>query len=94
MLPLLIDHVGATSIRIHWSAPSVVEFPISHYLVNASSLHSVNSVATTELNTATNITSFNVTGLLPGTTYELGIEPLINVYAKDTLVRGSPPVWM
>ena len=63
----------------------MVEFPISHYLVNASSLHSVNSVATTELNTATNITSFNVTGLLPGTTYVLTVVAVSqggNVVAK------------
>ena len=59
------DIVGATSISIHWSAPSVIGFPISYYLVNASSL---NSVVITELKMTINITSFNVTGLLPGTT--------------------------
>ena len=64
------DSVGATSISIHWNSPSVVQFPVSYYLVNASSL---NNVAIIEFNTTTNITSFNVTGLLPGTTYELTV---------------------
>ena len=49
----------------------MVEFPISYYLVNAQSLNS--SVRVVVTNTTTNITTFNVTGLLPGTTYELTV---------------------
>ena len=77
------DTVGATSISVHWNSPAVVEFPISYYLINASSLNSIMVVAA---NTITNATHFDVTGLLPGTTYELTVVAVSqggNIIAKS-----------
>lgn len=49
-----------------------VDFPISYYFINTIA-SSLNNAAITELNTASNVILFNVTGLLPGTTNELTI---------------------
>ena len=78
--------VDATLIRLHWNATSVVEFPISYYLVNAQSLNS--SVRVEVTNTTTNITTFNVTGLLPGTTYELTV---VAVSQRGHVIASSRP---
>ena len=71
---LSVDLVKATSFGISWTAPVEANSPISHYVVNALNLNStgVMSMVVTA-NTTTNATSFNVTGLLPGTTYEMAV---------------------
>ena len=64
----------ATSFGVSWAAPFEADSPISHYVINAVNLNStgVMSMVVTA-NTTTNATSFNVTGLLPGTTYEMAV---------------------
>ena len=64
----------------------MAEFPISYYLINAQNLNS--SVRMVATNTTTNITTFNVTGLLPGTTYELTV---VAVSQKEHVIARSQP---
>ena len=63
----------------------MVEFPISYYLINASSLYSIMVVVA---NTTMNVTHFNLTGLLPGTTYELTV---VAVSQGGNVVAESQP---
>ena len=71
---LSVDLVKATSFGVSWAAPFEADSPISHYVINAVNLNGtgVMSMVVTA-NTTTNATSFNVTGLLPGTTYEMAV---------------------
>ena len=86
-----MDNVGATSVRVQWNTPSVVGFPISYYLVTARSLNSSSRVLIA--NTSTNVTTFNVTGLLPGTTYELTVVAVSQggeVFAESQVSDSLP----
>ena len=64
----------ATLFQVCWEAPIQSDFPISYYSIRACNLNStqteVNKVMT---NTIMNETFSSVTGLLPGTTYELTV---------------------
>ena len=55
--------------RVCWEAP--LNSSVSYYLINASSLNYTGRDLVT--NTSSNATFFNVTGLDPGTTYELTV---------------------
>ena len=63
----------------------MVEFPISYYLINASSLYSIMVVVA---NTTMNVKHFNLTGLLPGTTYELTV---VAVSQGGNVIAESQP---
>ena len=72
-----------------WDAPFNFDSPISFYTINARNLNS--SGGNNELvvtNTSTNATFFNVTGLLPGTTYELTV---VAVSQGGDVVATSEP---
>lgn len=57
----------STSIYMRWSPL----FPNLFYFISIENLNSSIDVSEVVLNATNNATSFNVTGLLPGTTYEL-----------------------
>ena len=85
---LAVDTTGATYIRVCWTAP--LDSSVSYYLINASNRNYTgrNIVA----NTSTTDTFFNMTGLLPGTTYELTVVAVSqggNIIAKS---QASEPV--
>ena len=73
---LSVETIEAVYTLIHWEAPFVAKSPISCYAINT---HNLNRTAAGRkndvvvVNTITNVTFFNVTGLLPGTTYELTV---------------------
>ena len=69
-----VDIIEATSLRFCWEAPFEAASPISYYLVNATNLNSTNEMdALVVTNTTNNTTFVNITGLLPGITYELTV---------------------
>ena len=69
-----VDIVEATSLSVCWEAPFEAASPISYYLVKATNLNNTDGIdAIVVTNTTNNATFFNVTGLLPGTTYELTV---------------------
>ena len=87
-----VDTLGATYMLVCWTAP--FNSFVSYYLINASSLNGTgrNLVA----NTSNNATIFNVTGLLPGTTYELtvvavsqGGDVVAKSLASEPMVRTT-----
>ena len=79
--------------QVCWEAPVQSDSHISYYLIRACKHNSTQ----TELdkvvtNTITNDTFYNVTGLLPGTTYELTVVAVSqggNVVAKS---QASEPI--
>jgi chitodextrinase len=66
----IIESSGATWAFISWNAPLMADSSISHYEIMARAIDH-DEIMTIETNTSA--TSFNVTGLLPGTTYELTV---------------------
>ena len=63
----------ATLFQVCWEALVQSDSPISYYMIRACNLNSSAEVDEVTTNTSTNMTSVNVTGLLPGTTYELTV---------------------
>ena len=52
----------------------MADSPISHYVINAMNLNRTGGMnMVVAANTTTNATSFHVTGLFPGTTYEMTV---------------------
>ena len=72
---LTVDSSNATSFVICWEAPLESDYPISVYTVRARNLNStaggMDGMVTR--NTTNNSTLFTLTGLLPGTTYEVTV---------------------
>ena len=69
---LSVDNVEATSFLVCWEAPFTFDSPISYYLITATNLNDTTAEVLTR-NTMTNSTFYNMTGLLPGTTYKLNV---------------------
>lgn len=73
-LTLSVDTIGATYFRVCWEEPRDILSPISYYLINTNNLNGTGGVDDTLIrNTTIDIRVFNITGLLPGTTYELTV---------------------
>ena len=71
---LSVEDTAATSLHVRWDSPFMFDSPISFYTINARNLNSSGGMDKLVVtNTSTNATFFNVTGLLPGTTYELTV---------------------
>ena len=66
-----MDGTETDSIRISWVAPMEANSPITFYLISACNLNSTDGMVGIIL--LTNDTRFNITGLLPGTTYEMTV---------------------
>ena len=65
-----VENIGATWARVCWDAPMMADSPISRYQIIAREIGGAGIV--TE-NTTTNATMFNITGLLPATTYSFTV---------------------
>ena len=88
-LALNAEVAGATSLLADWEEPDNLNSPVSFYTVNARNLNSTGGMDEVVVrNTSTNATFFNVTGLLPGTTYELTV---VAVSQGGDIVATSPP---
>ena len=79
--------------QVCWEAPVQSDSRISYYLIRACNLNSsqteVDKVVT---NTITNETFYNVTGLLPGTTYELTVVAVSQGGDIITESQASGPI--
>ena len=90
-----MDSSTATSFVVCWEAPLEVNSPISFYTVSARNLNDTggdDGAHVVTRNTTNNSTFSNVTGLLPGTTYELTVVAVSqggDVVAKS---QASEPV--
>ena len=72
-----------------WDAQFNFDSPISFYTINVRNPNSSGGMdALVVTNTSTNATFFNVTGLLPGTTYELTV---VAVSQGGDVVATSEP---
>ena len=85
-----VESVGATWVLICWDSPFTAESPISHYEITARPANA--DIAMVTVTTASNNTFSNVTGLLPGTTYELTVVAVSQ--GGDVIARSqeSDPV--
>ena len=84
-----MNSTKATSILICWEAPNEANSPIFFYTINARDIDGGNGVIMR--NTSTNATFFNVTGLLPGTTYELTVVAVFQVGIIPAVSEVSAP---
>jgi hypothetical protein len=65
-----VENIGATWARICWDAPTMANSPISRYQIIGREVGGAGIVVE---NTTTNATFFNITGLLPATTYSFTV---------------------
>ena len=79
--------IQTTSAFIQWSRPSNNNSPIIYYLINVTCIGQAGPGVILEVHdTAAIVNLYNVTGLLPGTTYELTVVAVSqggNVIAKS-----------
>ena len=74
---ITVDSREATSINLNWEPPFATVNPVLYYVIYINNQNTttmdleMNEVIA--VNTSTNATFFNVTGLFPGTTYELTV---------------------
>ena len=72
-LTLLVDRIRATSIRLCWEPPLVANTSVTFYSITIRNLNATGDDNIVIRNTTASATFFNVTGLLPGTSYELTV---------------------
>ena len=65
---LTVENSEATSISISWEPPTLSDLDILYYILNVKNTGGIKQV-----NTTNNATCSNVTGLLPGTSYEMTV---------------------
>lgn len=72
---LMVESSESTTISITWQPPTLNSLHVLYYIINANNVNSTTRIdGITQVNTTNNATSFNMTGLLPGTTYKLTVE--------------------
>ena len=85
---LTVTDIQTTFALIQWSPPSD-NFPISYYLIYAThSGQTSPGMAVLEFEVDIAATSYNVTGLLPGTTYELTVVAVSQ--GGNIIAEGQP----
>ena len=86
---LTIDSSNATSFVLCWEAPLEADSPISFYTVSTRNLNSTGGTdGIVTRNTTTNSTLFTLTGLLPGTAYEVTVMAVSQ--GGDVFAVGEP----
>ena len=85
---LSVKESEATLFHVCWEAPVRSDSHISYYLLGACNLNSSSESNKTIFSTITNATSSYVTGLLPGTTYELSVVAVSQ--GGDIVARSQP----
>ena len=78
-----MESTEATSISISWEPPRLSSLYILYYVLNVKNVNGT-TCGIKQVNTTNNATFFNVTGLLPGTTYELTVAAAFNVSNENT----------
>ena len=88
-LTLSVDMTGATFFRVCWEEPHNILSPISYYLINITNLNNAGRVDNTIIrNTTSDDRVFNITGLLPGNTYELTVVAVSQ--GGDIIAKSEP----
>ena len=85
---LTVENSEATSISISWEPPTLSNLDILYYILNVKNVNGTTG-GIKEVNTTNNATCSNVTGLLPGTSYELTVAAAFNDGNKCTTTCGS-----
>ena len=78
----------ATLFQVCWEAPVQSDSHISYYLIRACNLNNSAESSKVTSNTISNETFYNVTGLLPGTTYELTVVAVSQ--GGNIIAEGQP----
>ena len=88
---LSVESVESTSISITWQPPTLTSLHVLYYIINADNLNSsVGDNNVKQVNTTDNVAFYNVTGLLPGTTYELTVVAVSEDIAMETVSMSQP----
>ena len=74
--------------QVCWEAPLQSDSHISYYSISVCNLNSSAESSKAISNMITNATSFNVTGLFPGTTYELTVVAVSQ--GGEVVARSQP----
>ena len=85
---ILVKGSEATSFELCWEASTQSESPTSYYLIRACNVNSSAEIGKVTITTISNETFINVTGLLPGTTYELTVVAVSQ--GGDVVARSQP----
>ena len=85
---LLVKESDATLFQVCWEAPVQSDSHISYYRIRTSNLNSSAESNKVTSNTISNETFYSVTGLLPGTTYELTVVAVSQ--GGDVAARSQP----
>ena len=85
---LSVKESDATLLQVCWEAPVQSDSHISYYLIRACNLNSSAESNKVTSNTISNETFYNVTGLLPGTTYELTVVAVSQ--GGNIIAEGQP----
>jgi hypothetical protein len=86
---LTVTDTQTTSAFIQWSPPSNSNnnnSPVAYYLINATRTRQGDGIVF--ISTSRLVTSYNVTGLLPGTTYELTVVAVSQ--GGDVVAKSQP----
>ena len=87
---LTVEGTKTTSISISWKPLIANSLRVQYYLINVNNSMNDDII---QVNTTTNVTFYNVTGLLPGTTYELTVVAVyIDGGASVTMSQASSSV--
>ena len=84
-----MESTEATSIYISWRPPTLSSLHTSYYLINVNNLNNTD-IDMKQVNTTNGLTFLNVTGLLPGTTYELTVVAVSEDLDRETVVMSQP----
>jgi hypothetical protein len=79
-----VESIGATWARVCWDAPIIADSPISRYQIIGREVGGAGIVVE---NTTTNATFFNITGLLPATTY---LFTVVAISEDGDVIATSP----
>ena len=75
----------ATSLSISWKSPTLASVYILYYILNVIDVNNTVCEITHDIiNTTNNETFYNVTGLLPGTIYELTVVAVFENGSENT----------
>ena len=85
---ILVKGSEATSFELCWEASIQSDSPTSYYLIRACNVNSSAEIDKVTTTTISNETFINVTGLLPGTTYELTVVAVSQ--GGDVVARSQP----
>ena len=88
---LSVESVESTSISFSWQPPTLTSVCVLYYIINADNLNSsVGDNNVRQVNTTNNATFYNVTDLLPGTTYKLTVVAVSEDITMETDSMRQP----